>query len=173
MVYSRKRILFGLTALLMLVLAGCSGKKRPQDPPVQEEMVETETEYVPERPIWQVMGSEAQDWAEQFDPEKVESLTYEILGESREEYTLVDSQAILSYFNALDQITVSEKAEGYASDAGDIFHFKMKDGSQVTVEFCLSCFSMDRSLYETQNAEELWDLTSQLINADDQPEQEE
>ena len=46
----------------------------------------------------------------------------------------------------------------------------MKDGSEITVEFCLSCFSMDRSLYETQNAEELWDLTSQLMNTGDQPD---
>lgn len=163
------RMLILLTAFL---LSGCSGEKKQPDPPAEPEMIETETEYVPERPIWQVMGSETEDWASRFEPESVKRLTYEILGESREEYSIEDSQAILSFFNALNQITVSEKAEGYASDAGDIFRFEMKDGSQITVEFCLSCFSMDRSLYETQNAEELWDLTSQLMNTGDQPDDE-
>ena len=131
-------------------------------------MVETETEYVPERPIWQVMGSDVQVWAEQFDPEKVDVLTYSILGESREEFTILDSERILSFFDAINQITVAERAEGYAADAGDVFCFTMKDGEEVTIEFCLSCVVTDRVLYETQNAEALWDLTGTLI---EEPEQ--
>ena len=77
----KRKSLRMLILLTVFLLPGCSGEKKQPDPPAEPEMIETETEYVPERPIWQVMGSEMEDWASRFEPETVKRLTYEIVGD--------------------------------------------------------------------------------------------
>ena len=167
----RKRVAWFLmlTAVLLTVTA-CRKKSKAEPDPVQElldtiEALETETEYPSEKKIWDAADDTLAGWAESFDVEHVVSAAYVIQGEEREEFAVTDKNRIRELFEALDEVTVTEKTDGYAPEEGDIFTFEMDDGETVSIGFCLSCFTWERIIYETQNTDRLWEVAEAIINS--------
>ncbi len=157
--------------LVVLCVSGCRKKtKTDPEPPALGlldtiEALETETEYPAEKKIWDAADETLPVWAGQFDEKNVRSASYTIQGEQKEEYTVTDKAQIRELFDALDEVTVTEKADGYARDEGDIFTFEMNDGSRISIGFCLSCFTWNRELYETQNTDRLWEEVQTIMDS--------
>ena len=132
--------------------------------PVQVYAQKDETEKMAvEQTVWEALGQDAAQWAGDLDAADVEMLTYCVQGEEKAEYSVSDTQLIEETLAALDEITVIGASDIYAADAGDAFIFRMKDGSDRTVEFCMSCLYANEMSYETYGAEDLWELAGRII----------
>ena len=174
---SKKRIIpFLIFAAALCMLSGCSTKKGSTGGGADaeaaaetdlEENTETATEMMteemPYRPISEILDEERLAWAEQFDASLVEKMVYSNYGEETTEYEVTDPVMIGKFYDALMQLMVAGQVASFAADAGDAYDFIMKDGTTIRFEFNMGSLLVDERLYETDQSDELWDLTGKLI----------
>ncbi|MCR5161847.1 MAG: hypothetical protein K6C06_08755 [Lachnospiraceae bacterium] len=153
-----------------LILTGCTknGKKPEEElqtQPETEEMTEPLTEEIDYRSILEVLDPETLAWMDSFDEDRMLKLVYTIQGEAAEEYTITDKKKIRSFLDALRELEVAGPAQLYASDAGDTFDFYSDEESYQRFSFIMGSVMIDGVCYETDNADNLWDLTGELLDS--------
>ena len=176
----KKRILAVLFCLPLLT--GCFHRPEPESPPAAEEKT-AETELVPDEwslenllepetdllymtSIWEAEDEKTAEWGRSFDVNDVQKVIYLSQGETVHEYEMTESADIQAFFDAIDEIEVGGEVEGRVGDAGDQITFIMKDGQEYMFAFEMGSLLLDDKKYETDDADTLWSLTSQLLLQD-------
>ncbi len=131
-----------------------------------ENLLEEETDLLNLSSIWEMTDEETAEWGKQFDAQDVKKLIYTNQGEIRHEYEINDPAKIGEFFDALSRIMLGGVVEGQIGVPGDEISFIMNDGKTYSFLFEMGCLLLGDEKYETDEADDLWNLTSELLAED-------
>ena len=151
-----------LLATVILLLCFCIYGWIKQTAEKKREVIEQKERIAGGNTVFTYCGNEAENFAESFDENIIDSLKYERNRETTIYYTIKDKSMINQVFEALTKIQIKEETNRRAEDFRDAFTFCQAEGKACTFVFEVGNLVIGDKAYTVAGVSELWALATQI-----------